>query len=104
MRSTLRAADVLPLGLIGLRGRPLRTALSGLGIAIGIACVVAVLGVSASSQAGLLRQIESLGTNLLTVRAGNNAFGDTATHDTASVCPTRRHSSCPVNVSHTRTM
>ena len=79
MKSQLRAADVLPLGLIGVRGRPLRTILSGLGIAIGIASVVAVLGISASSQAGLLRQIEALGTNLLTVRAGNNAFGDTAT-------------------------
>lgn len=79
MKSRLRAADVVPLGLVGIRGRPLRTALSGLGIAIGIACVVAVLGVSASSQAGLLRQIEALGTNLLTVRPGDNAFGDTAT-------------------------
>jgi putative ABC transport system permease protein len=77
-RSRLRAADVLPLGLVGIRGRPLRTALSGLGIAIGIACVVAVLGVSASSQAGLLAQIDKLGTNLLTVRAGDNVFGDSA--------------------------
>jgi putative ABC transport system permease protein len=79
VKSTLRARDVLPLGMVGIRGRPLRTALSGLGIAIGIATVVAVLGVSASSQAGLLRQIEALGTNLLTVRAGDNAFGDNAT-------------------------
>lgn len=79
MKSTLRARDILPLGLIGVRNRPLRTVLSGLGIAIGIASVVAVLGISASSQAGLLRQIEALGTNLLTVRAGDNAFGDTAT-------------------------
>jgi len=47
-------------------------------VAIGIASVVAVLGISASSQAGLLRQIEALGTNLLTVKAGNNAFGDSA--------------------------
>jgi putative ABC transport system permease protein len=78
-RSTLRAADVLPLAMIGVRGRPLRTTLSALGIAIGIACLVAVLGVSASSQAGLLRQIEALGTNLLTVRPGDNAFGDEAT-------------------------
>lgn len=77
-RSRLRAADVLPLGLVGIKGRPLRTALSGLGIAIGIACVVAVLGVSASSQAGLLAQIDRLGTNLLTVRAGDNAFGESA--------------------------
>ncbi|MCE7001418.1 ABC transporter permease [Kibdelosporangium philippinense] len=57
----------------------MRTTLSCLGIAIGIACVVAVLGVSASSQAGLMKQIDQLGTNLLTVRPGNNAFGDTAT-------------------------
>jgi putative ABC transport system permease protein len=78
VRSRLRAADVLPLGLIGIRGRPLRTALSGLGIAIGIACVVAVLGLSASSQAGLLRQIEALGTNLLTVRTGTNVLGEPA--------------------------
>jgi putative ABC transport system permease protein len=66
------------MGLLGIRGRPSRTALSCLGIAIGIACVVAVLGVSASSQAGLLRQIDQLGTNLLTVRSGTNAFGDSA--------------------------
>lgn len=78
-RSRLRVADVLPLGLVGIRGRPLRTALSGLGVAIGIACVVAVLGVSASSQAGLLAKLDRLGTNLLTVRPGDNAFGETAT-------------------------
>ncbi|MFC0108513.1 ABC transporter permease [Kibdelosporangium aridum] len=75
----LRPRDAISLGLLGIRGRPLRTTLSCLGIAIGIACVVAVLGVSASSQAGLLKQIDQLGTNLLTVRPGNNAFGDTAT-------------------------
>lgn len=82
--SRLRAADVLPLAMIGVRTRPLRTSLSALGIAIGIACVVSVLGISASSQAGLLRQIESLGTNLLTVRPGDNAFGDTATLPTTA--------------------
>jgi putative ABC transport system permease protein len=78
-RSRLRAADVIPLGLVGMRGRPLRTALSGLGIAIGIGCVVAVLGVSASSQAGLLAQLDRLGTNLLTVKPGDGAFGEQAT-------------------------
>jgi putative ABC transport system permease protein len=79
MISRLRTRDLLSLGLLGIRGRPLRTTLSCLGIAIGIACVVAVLGVSASSQAGLLRQIDQLGTNLLTVRPGSNSFGDSAT-------------------------
>jgi putative ABC transport system permease protein len=78
-RSQLRLGDLFTLGLLGMRGRPLRTTLSCLGVTIGIACVVAVLGVSASSQAGLLRQIDQLGTNLLTVRPGNNAFGDNTT-------------------------
>jgi putative ABC transport system permease protein len=78
VKSRLRVKDLLALGVLGIRGRPMRTTLSCLGIAIGIACVVAVLGVSASSQAVLLRQIDQLGTNLLTVRPGDNAFGDTA--------------------------
>jgi hypothetical protein len=52
-RSRLRAADVVRVGSSGLRTRPLRTALSTVGIAIGIAAMVAVLGLSASSQADL---------------------------------------------------
>jgi putative ABC transport system permease protein len=60
---------------IGLRARPLRAALSALGIAIGTAAIVAVLGLSSSSQAGLLAQIDRLGTNLLTVEAGQSVTG-----------------------------
>ncbi|MFE2872054.1 ABC transporter permease [Embleya sp. NPDC059259] len=59
-----------------MRGRPVRAVLSGLGIALGIACVVAVLGVSASSQARLLARIDALGTNLLTVQPGRTVTGD----------------------------
>ncbi|GIH13002.1 ABC transporter permease [Rugosimonospora africana] len=81
-RSRLRLGDVMSLGTLGMRGRPTRTVLSGLGIAIGIACVVAVLGISASSQARLLAQIDALGTNLLTVTAGTSMSGD------ASALPT----------------
>jgi putative ABC transport system permease protein len=54
----------------------MRASLSALGIGIGIAAMVAVLGISAASQAGLLAQIRSLGTNLLTVTAGQSMFGD----------------------------
>ena len=61
-----------------MRTRRLRAALSALGIAIGVAAIVAVLGLSASSQAGLLAQIDRLGTNLLTVTNGQSFFGDTA--------------------------
>ncbi|GAA2712000.1 ABC transporter permease [Actinoplanes palleronii] len=71
----LRAADLIGVGLLGLRGRPMRAVLSALGIAIGIAAMVAVLGIGAASQARLLNRIASLGTNLLTVTPGQNLFG-----------------------------
>ena len=58
-----------------MRTRKLRAALSALGIAIGVAAIVAVLGLSASSQAGLLAEIDRLGTNLLTVANGQTLSG-----------------------------
>jgi putative ABC transport system permease protein len=73
--SRLLTRDVLAVGSIGLRTRKLRAALSALGVAIGIASMVAVLGLSASSQAALLNQIDALGTNLLTVQAGQSFLG-----------------------------
>jgi putative ABC transport system permease protein len=74
-RSQVRAADLLPLGTVGLRSRPVRAALSMLGVAIGIAAVVAVLGITRSSQADLLASIDRLGTNLLTVTDGHSLAG-----------------------------
>jgi putative ABC transport system permease protein len=74
--SRLRLADVLHVGGVGLLTRKTRAALSALGIAIGIASMVAVLGVSASSQADLLATIDRLGTNLLTVGPGESFLGE----------------------------
>ena len=77
----LRPRDLLRLSSVGIRTRKLRAALSALGIAIGVAAIVAVLGLSASSQAGLLAEISKLGTNLLTVTNGQFTtanFGATA--------------------------
>ena len=74
----LRAADLACLSLVGMRTRKLRAALSALGIAIGVAAIVAVLGLSASSQAGLLNEISRLGTNLLTVANGQTLSGEPA--------------------------
>ena len=73
--SRLRSADALRLGGTGLRARPLRAVLSALGIAIGIAAMVAVVGISTSSQARLNAEFDRLGTNLLTVTAGEDLFG-----------------------------
>jgi putative ABC transport system permease protein len=74
----LRPADLAALASIGLRTRKLRAGLSALGIAIGVAAIVAVLGLASSSQAALLAEIARLGTNLLTVTNGQTFSGGTA--------------------------
>jgi putative ABC transport system permease protein len=74
----LRPADLAALASIGLRTRKLRAGLSALGIAIGVAAIVAVLGLAASSSAALLTQIARLGTNLLTISNGQTFSGNAA--------------------------
>jgi putative ABC transport system permease protein len=74
----LRPGDLARVASVGLRTRRLRAALSALGIAIGVAAIVAVLGLSSSSSQGLLAEISQLGTNLLTVTNGQNFSGQTA--------------------------
>ncbi|HEY4850578.1 MAG TPA: ABC transporter permease [Streptosporangiaceae bacterium] len=74
----LQPGDLAGLASVGLRTRKLRAALSALGIAIGVAAIVAVLGLASSSQAGLLAEISRLGTNLLTVANGQTFTGATA--------------------------
>lgn len=73
--SLLRVPDLLRESTSGVRGRPGRAVLSLLGIAVGVTAVVAVLGISAAGRAGLLAQISSLGTNMLTVSPGRDLFG-----------------------------
>jgi putative ABC transport system permease protein len=72
----LRLEDLGGLASVGLRTRKLRAALSALGIAIGVAAIVAVLGLARSSQAGLLAEIGKLGTNLLTASNGQSLSGN----------------------------
>ncbi|MFD9606355.1 ABC transporter permease [Streptomyces sp. NPDC059970] len=74
----LYPADLARTASVGLRTRRMRAALSALGIAIGVAAMVAVLGLSASSQAGLLAEIDKLGTNLLKVSPGQQLGGGDA--------------------------
>ncbi len=74
----MTAADVLRTGALGLRTRRARAALSALGIAIGVASMVAVLGISESSKADLLAQLDRLGTNLLRVAPGQSFLGEEA--------------------------
>src|SRR6185295_14988320 len=75
----LSPGDVLRVGAAGLRSRPLRVVLSALGIAIGIAAMVAVVGISSSSQANLERALAAMGTNMLAITPGDSLYGDEAT-------------------------
>ena len=81
----MSARELLSVGALGLRTRRLRAALSALGIAIGISAIVAGLGISASSQANLLAQIDALGTNLLTASPGQQVLGGQAQLDPTAV-------------------
>nr|WP_324612902.1 ABC transporter permease [Streptomyces sp. SBT349] len=74
----MRPTDVLRTGAGGLRVRPVRGVLSALGVAIGIAAMISVVGISASSRADLDRQLDALGTNLLTVAPGQALGGGDA--------------------------
>ncbi|MGH1491306.1 MAG: ABC transporter permease, partial [Acidimicrobiales bacterium] len=82
--SKLRLVDVLRVGAAGPRARKMRTVLSALGVSIGIAALVGVLGLSESSKSALLDEISALGTNLLTVEPGSGfGGGDAALPETA---------------------
>jgi putative ABC transport system permease protein len=89
-RSRLRPADILRVGALGLRTRRLRTGLSTLGVAIGIAAMVGVLGLSASSREELQTRIRALGTNLLEVQAGQGLGRGTQTLPADAVKMVRR--------------
>jgi putative ABC transport system permease protein len=79
MTAVMRPADVVRVSVGSLGARAARTVLTALGIAIGIAALVSVVGISASSRADLLAQLDKFGTNLLEVRAGQTVFGESAT-------------------------
>ncbi|MGI5414678.1 ABC transporter permease [Actinomadura luteofluorescens] len=74
----LGPGDVLRVGAAGLRSRPMRVFLSALGIAIGIAAMIGVVGISTSSRAQLQATLDRLGTNLLTAGPGRDLFGGDA--------------------------
>lgn len=89
-RARLRPSDVLGQGFLGLRTKRIRALLTGLGITIGIAAVVSVVGISASSRADLLAELDELGTDLLQVEPGSSVSGEDATLPVAAPAMIRR--------------
>ena len=93
VRSRVNPMDMARTATVGMRTRKMRTALSALGIMIGIAAMVGVLGLSESSKSELFSQLDSLGTNLLTVEAssgfgaGNGELPDSAAAMISRIAP-----------------
>jgi len=86
----LRIYDIARLAGYGLRARPMRVVLAALGIAIGIAAMIAVVGISTSSRAELNRLLAALGTNLLSAAPGTSLFGEAATLPAESIAMLER--------------
>jgi putative ABC transport system permease protein len=83
--------DLLQLGLVGIRTRRLRAALSALGISIGIATMIVVTGIPASSQRALNDQLAALGTDRLQAIANSDsAQGKPVSFPPESVAMVRR--------------
>ncbi len=68
-------SDRIGISVEAMTARPLRAVLSGLGIALGVAALIAVVGLGASSKEQINQQLSALGTNLLTVTAGQSVLG-----------------------------
>ena len=66
----LKFLTILKVGLKAIARNKMRSALTALGIIIGVACVIAMVGVGRGSQAAIQSQINALGTNFLMVFPG----------------------------------
>jgi putative ABC transport system permease protein len=73
----MKTLDLLRLALSRLSTGKLRTALTMLGVIIGVASVVALVSVAQGATKGISDRLQALGTNLLTVNAGASFSGAT---------------------------
>jgi putative ABC transport system permease protein len=73
----MKLRDLLGLALSRLGTGKLRTALTMLGIIIGVASVVALVSVAQGATKGISDQLQALGTNLVTVSPGFTFTGAT---------------------------
>lgn len=63
--------DLVKSALVSLKANKTRTSLTMLGIVIGIASVITMIGIGSGAQATVESSLSSLGTNLLTITSGS---------------------------------
>ena len=71
----MNLARTVRTALTALTTNKMRSALTVLGIIIGVAAVISLMSIGEGSEAAITSNIESLGTNLLFVRAGASSQG-----------------------------
>src|SRR5436190_7125014 len=71
----MNVLELLQMALDSLVSNKLRAVLTMLGIIIGVAAVIVMLGIGRGAQASIETQIQSNGTNLLYVRSGSTQSG-----------------------------
>ena len=75
MSKKLGLSDIYSVAVYGIKARKGRSIMTSIGIGIGIAAIVAVIGISASGKADLIATLESLGTNLIKASPTSGFFG-----------------------------
>ena len=75
MKKKLGLSDIYSVAVYGIKARKGRSIMTSIGIGIGIAAIVAVVGISASGKADLIATLESLGTNLIKASPTSGFFG-----------------------------
>ena len=103
--------NTIRIALVALRLNKMRSFLTMLGIIIGIASVIVMVSVSSGSKAEIERTIDQLGSNMLSIRPGAQAFGrrggsgskprDVLTTYTSKIPGQRRSASSKVMISKT---
>src|SRR6185503_11534060 len=65
----------LSIAVAALRRNAMRTALTALGLIIGVAAVIVMVAIGSGARSSIESRIRSAGTNVVTISAGSNAFG-----------------------------
>lgn len=72
-------ANIIRVAFRALARNKMRSALTMLGVIIGVAAVIAMVSIGQGAQASVQEQIASVGTNILFVRAGSQNMGGVRT-------------------------
>jgi len=67
--------EIIAVALSAIRANKLRSMLTTLGIVIGIAAVIAMVSLGEGARQEVEMQVASMGTNVLTIRAGQSSYG-----------------------------